>query len=223
MPEISEVIIKKILAKVYVHSLKQVEYEAILDNRSRTLNVSKSGALPQDVYEDYLSQLKQQGLIATSGKFPVALTPKGRTRIVVVMVGGAFDIIHPGHVETLRQAKALGDVLAVSVARNSTFVKNKHKEPIHDEKVRMELVSAIRFVDLAVLGSQNDIFETVQFLKPDIIALGYDQSHNENAIKEGAKKMGIEARVVRLASTSPEIKTSSIISSRNKTELLSGT
>ena len=55
------------------------------------------------------------------------------------MTGGAFDIIHPGHVETLEQAKSFGDALVVSVARDSTFQKNKKRKPQHSEILRKEL------------------------------------------------------------------------------------
>ena len=104
------------------------------------------------------------------------LNPSGRKLITIVMTGGAFDIIHPGHIETLEQARALGDALIVSVARDSTFEKNKKRKPQHSEVLRKNLVAAIRTVDCSVLGSETDIFETVELLKPDIIALGYDQA-----------------------------------------------
>lgn len=131
--------------------------------------------------------------------------------ITVVMTGGAFDIIHPGHVETLQQAKALGDVLVVSVARDLTFERNKKRKPEHDEGLRKLLVSSLKAVDLALLGSQSDIFQTVEIIKPDIIALGYDQAHDEEMISRESEKRGLSVRVVRLKSTNPDIKTTAII------------
>jgi cytidyltransferase-like protein len=151
------------------------------------------------------------------------LTSVGRKNIIVVMMGGGFDIIHPGHIDALRQAKSLGDVLVVSVARDTTFRRNKDKNPIHSEELRQELVASVKFVDAAVLGSEKDIFETVKFLGPDVIALGYDQLHTENAVYEGASKVGIQCKVVRLKSSLPRIKTSTITANQKNNQLLTET
>ncbi len=158
-----------------------------------------------------LKVLKDRGLITLADNRPL-LTANGRKKILVVMTGGAFDIIHPGHIETLEQAKSLGDVLMVSVARDSTFERNKKRKPQHNETLRRKLVSSLRCVDDAVLGSETDIFETVDLLKPDIIALGYDQSHDEEKILEEVKRRGLSVKVVRLKSSNPDIKTTAIIS-----------
>jgi FAD synthetase len=169
--------------------------------------------------KEQLSRLEDKGLIRNAKGIP-QLTETGRSKIVVVMAGGAFDIIHPGHVETLQQAKSLGDVLVVSVARDLTFERNKKRKPQHGEILRKELVSALRMVDAAVLGSETDIFETVLLLKPDIIALGYDQFHSEAKISEEIRRHGLSTRVVRLESSNPKIKTTSIVN--QNPESLSG-
>lgn len=164
-----------------------------------------------------MEELRYKGLVEGSGD-GAKLTDKGRKLITVVMCGGAFDIIHPGHVETLEQAKELGDVLVVSVARDSTFERNKKRKPEHGEALRRLLVSAIRVVDLAVLGSETDILETVEILKPDVIALGYDQFHDEEKISQEVKRRGLNVKVVRLKSSNPDIKTSLILN-RDRTNL----
>jgi cytidyltransferase-like protein len=157
-----------------------------------------------------LEELQSRGLLMLTNGRP-ELTEEGRRRIVVVMAGGSFDIIHPGHIETLEQARSLGDVLVVSVARDATFERNKKRKPNHVETLRRDLVASLRMVDCAVLGSESDIFETVELLKPDIIALGYDQFHDEGKIMEEAKRRGLIIKVVRLKSSNPDIKTTAII------------
>lgn len=173
--------------------------------------IKKSGAIEPDKIRKKLEDLQCLGLVEFTNGQPL-LTESGRKSIVVVMTGGSFDIIHPGHVETLDQARALGDVLVVSVARDKTFERNKRRPPQHGELLRRYLVSSLRSVDCAVLGSETDIFETVLLLKPDVIALGYDQHHEEAKILEEVRKRGLNVRVVRLKSSNPDIKTSAIIS-----------
>jgi len=65
-------------------------------------------------------------------------------------------------------------------------------------------------VDLCMIGSEGDIFKTVAKVKPDIIALGYDQVHQEKFITDGCKDIGINVRVARLQSPVPEFSSSKI-------------
>jgi cytidyltransferase-like protein len=213
-------IIKKIMSEIYLESLRTGRFGSSLDNDSKSRELFQAIGIPKDVRNRYLEYLSESGMINFQKATVPSLTEKGRKEITVIMAGGSFDIIHPGHIETLKQAKALGDVLVVSVARNDTFEKNKKKQPVHDEKLRLELVASIKYVDAAVLGSHKDIFETVQFLAPDVIALGYDQMHDEKAMVEGAEKKGISVKVIRLRSDNPEIKTSKIVSGPESKERL---
>ena len=66
----------------------------------------------------------------------------------IVLAGGVFDIIHPGHIHTLNAAKLLGDVLVVVVATDNTAVKMKKRTPIHSQEQRQELVNSLEVVDL---------------------------------------------------------------------------
>jgi FAD synthetase len=114
-----------------------------------------------------------------------------------VMATGVFDILHTGHLHYLTEAKKLGDELVVVVATDSTVRKRKH-EPITPEAMRVELVNALKPVDEAVLGKEGDMFEIVSQLKPDIIALGYDQRFDEKKLEKELKERGIKVKVVRL-------------------------
>lgn len=117
--------------------------------------------------------------------------------MVRVVATGVFDIIHLGHLHFLEKAKDLGDELVVVVARDSTARKMKH-EPIISEGMRVELVQALKPVDRAVLGYEDDMFRIIQEVRPDIIALGYDQQFDEDQLNEELAKRGINAKVVRL-------------------------
>lgn len=115
-----------------------------------------------------------------------------------VMATGVFDILHPGHLRYLQEARDLGDELVVVVATDSTVRKRKH-EPITPEKMRLELISALKMVDRAYLGTDGDMFGVVERLRPDIIALGYDQDFKEKDIEDALAKRGLSVKVVRLS------------------------
>ena len=128
----------------------------------------------------------------------------------IVLAGGVFDIIHPGHIHTLNAAKALGDVLVVAIATDKTAQKMKKRQPLHNQELRRELVSCLSMVDKAIVGHEDDIFETVKAIKPDIIVLGYDQVHQEQFIADGCKRINLDVEIVRLQSPVPELSSSDI-------------
>ena len=172
-------------------------------------------------YNNQLAKLEALGLIATrqnerdseihSSDMTCTLTNLGRKQIRVVLVGGVFDLLHVGHIHTLKSAKLLGDVLITVVATDSTVSNlKKNRKIYHDEKSRLELVSSIKFVDKAVIGRKKSIYDTVEFVRPDIIALGYDQIHDEIAMKKNCFDRGLNLDVVRLSSPLPELKSSLI-------------
>ena len=138
------------------------------------------------------------------------LTENGRNSLCIVLAGGVFDIIHPGHIHTLNAAKELGDVLVVVVATDSTAVKMKKRKPLHTQEQRQELVNSLIMVDLCLIGQEDNIFKTVNYVKPQVIALGYDQAHQEKFITEGCKKIKLDAKVARLQSPIPESSSSKI-------------
>jgi len=193
-----EQIEKSILSTIYVSEITgKNPIEKILENKM----VSEEQILKK------MDKLVQENLINQDKK---TLTEIGRGSLRVVLAGGVFDIIHPGHISTLNAAKALGDVLVVVVATDNTAVKMKKRRPIHSQEQRQELVNSLAVVDLCLIGQENDIFKTVNLVKPQIIALGYDQVHQEQFITEGCKKIQLDAKVARLQSPIPESSSSKI-------------
>ena len=111
-----------------------------------------------------------------------------------VMASGVFDLLHIGHLHYLEEAKKYGDELIVVVACDETVRRRKH-EPIMPAEERRRLVEALKPVDKAVIGYEDDFLRIVEEIKPDVIALGYDQ-HFEG-LEEMLKERGIEAKIVR--------------------------
>ena len=114
-----------------------------------------------------------------------------------VMCAGTFDIIHPGHLYYLSEAKKHGDKLIVVVARDNTSEKFKGKKPVHGERERLEAVKMLKIVDEAVLGNKDNIFDIIEKIKPDVICLGYDQKVQKQELEDELRKRNIKAEVVR--------------------------
>jgi len=118
--------------------------------------------------------------------------------MVKVMATGTFDLLHMGHIYYLKEAKKLGDILAVVVATDATVRKFKH-DPITPQEIRVNLIKELKMVDEAYLGHEEDMYAIVEEIKPDIIALGFDQIHDVATIKNELKKRKLNVQVVRLS------------------------
>ena len=111
--------------------------------------------------------------------------------MVRVMAVGVFDLLHAGHLHYVEQAKALGDELIVVVAHDDTVRKQKH-EPVTNQELRRRMVLGLKPVDDAIIGNPPTvpIFDILEVVKPDVIALGYDQKHSRDSIKNGLQENG---------------------------------
>ena len=134
----------------------------------------------------FLMQIKENG-IPTDAKLTeyekLILDKKGdkyylkeefRKKLKVILTGGVFDILHAGHVYTLSEAKKHGNILVVAVARDEQVKKRKNLEPIHSQEYRRMMVSALKPVDIALLGFE-DPEKMLELVKPSAIVYGYDQ------------------------------------------------
>jgi len=182
-------------------------YVCQINGKSAFEIIEKKSLLSADVINSKIDKLIKNQLV---NEDRTTLTEIGRNSLHVVLAGGVFDIIHPGHIYTLNAAKALGDVLVVVVATDITSEKMKKRRPLHTQEQRQELVNSLSMVDLCLVGQEDDIFKTVDRVRPQIIALGYDQIHQEKFITDGCKKIELDAKVARLQSPIPESSSSKI-------------
>ncbi len=130
-----------------------------------------------------------------------------------VLATGVFDILHPGHLRFLEESKRRGGPrakLVVVVARDKTVHRRKGRKPILSENERLEMVSALRVVDRAVLGHRHlDLIGVLREIRPSIVSVGYDQNDIKSSVKKliDQEKLGI--RVVQIRKFIPSALNSS--------------
>lgn len=136
-----------------------------------------------------------------------------KSAIKKVMVFGTFDLIHPGHLHFFKQARALSknSYLIVSIARDKNVLRIKRQLPDNNQKARLAKIQALAEVDEAVLGGLKNHMPHIIKARPDIIALGYDQSAYVRGLAGELRAAGLNTKIVRLKAHKPHIHKTSII------------
>jgi D-glycero-beta-D-manno-heptose 1-phosphate adenylyltransferase len=115
----------------------------------------------------------------------------------VVFTNGCFDLLHPGHVRTLEEARSLGDVLVVGLNRDASVRKAKGEaRPVIGEDERAELLAALEAVDFVVLFGEPTPRELIARLLPDVLVKGADWGSTEIVGREEVEAAG--GRVVSI-------------------------
>lgn len=134
----------------------------------------------------------------------------------IVITFWTFDIVHPGHVYFLQQAKSHGDRLITIVARDQNVLKFKGRAPLHDENKRKQDVQDLNISNLVELGHESDYFFAIQKYKPDVIALGYDQTYLVKELSTFLYANGYKTELVTIEDFGPDEHKSSIIKEKMK-------
>ena len=139
-----------------------------------------------------------------------------------VVATGVFEVIHPGHILYLSEARKLGDRLVVVVACDETAAERK-RHPVVRQDQRAAVVEALKPVDEVVVGEKGDMFTTIEKIKPDVLALGFDQDFDERELEVKFRQHGLETSVIRIKArwSGPLDQTKKIIDSFKKNEFVS--
>jgi len=115
----------------------------------------------------------------------------------VVFTNGVFDILHPGHVRYLRQARALGEVLIVGLNADASVRRNKGPaRPITPESERAEILSALECVDAVVVFDEDTPAEIIRAVQPDILVKGADWAEDAIVGRDTVEARG--GKIVRV-------------------------
>ena len=124
-----------------------------------------------------------------------SLRAAGRT---VVFTNGVFDLLHPGHVRYLQQARALGDALIVGVIADASVRRNKGEgRPVTSELERAELLAALSCVDAVTVFAEDTPAEVIRAIQPDVLVKGADWPADQIVGRDTVEARG--GRVVRIA------------------------
>lgn len=152
--------------------------------------------------------------------------PKMTKKGTVVLASGAFDLLHLGHVRYLEEAKKAGGEdsrLIVIVATDRTVEKSKGRKPVMPQEHRLALVKSLKVVDKAILGREVfDMSEVIDKIKPDVIAVGYDQDNIEAKVRKTVAEKNWSIQVVRIPKFEKTDLNSSLKIKRKVTELYKG-
>jgi rfaE bifunctional protein nucleotidyltransferase chain/domain len=117
---------------------------------------------------------------------------------IVVFTNGVFDLLHPGHVRYLQQARALGDVLIVGANADASVRHNKGEDrPVTSEGERAELLASLACVDGVTVFEEDTPAEVIRAIQPDVLVKGADWPADQIVGRDTVEARG--GRVVRIA------------------------
>ena len=202
--------------KVYIENVSKVlhnikfkiknlnkKYKEILELAKRYLSDSEHYLYKGDLFTSLACISYAEGLLDTlrilkiiDFKWPQKPVPIKDKR---VMVGGVFDILHPGHAYFLDKASKYGKLIVV-VAKDCNVKKIKGRPPIIPEKQRLEMVKKLKSVDEAVLGKENfSVKDILKEFKPDYVILGPDQEFLHSLVIKASEELGLKVNIIKIS------------------------
>jgi D-glycero-beta-D-manno-heptose 1-phosphate adenylyltransferase len=131
------------------------------------------------------------GRIVSQEELTALLSQAKRGSRRVVFTNGCFDLLHPGHIRTLEEARSLGDVLVVGLNRDASVRQAKgDSRPMIAEQERAELLAALEAVDFVVLFGEPTPRELIAQLLPDVLVEGADWGSTEIVGREEVEAAG---------------------------------
>jgi D-beta-D-heptose 7-phosphate kinase / D-beta-D-heptose 1-phosphate adenosyltransferase len=158
---------------------------SVLANITAGISVAKQGTATVS-REELLGVLHLEGLVATDRK--TATREEAATRVAgwraqglkVGFANGCFDLIHPGHVHLLTEARARCDRLVVALNTDASVQRLKGPtRPLQNETARAVVMASLSPVDLVVLFGEDTPLELIRTLRPDVLVKGADYSLDE--------------------------------------------
>jgi D-beta-D-heptose 7-phosphate kinase/D-beta-D-heptose 1-phosphate adenosyltransferase len=182
-----------------------LEQAVSLSNVAGGLEVSKFGCVPI-TRDEVLHDLRRaheaaRGKVRSQIELTGELDTRRQRGETVVFTNGCFDLLHPGHIELLEQAKVLGSVLVVGVNSDAS-VRSLGKgddRPIRKQEDRVRMLAALEVVDYVVLFDEPDPGRLIEQVCPDVLVKGSDWAGREVIGRESVESRGGRVVLVDLA------------------------
>lgn len=139
-----------------------------------------------------------------------------------VLIGGAFDLTHAGHIRALQKVKALGDYLVVNLLTDERIkLKKGNNRPILPLKDRMIILKELKCVDkvISIPGKEYPWFKACLKVKPDIVICDISEHPDLSEEESFCKKHGIQLKKIKRIITNSELDTSKIIEKIKKSNI----
>ena len=154
-----------------------IENAVCLANLAASMVVSRFGAASATV-EELVNSVRQDfraSKIVSTDKIALVLRDHMLRGQRIVFTNGCFDLFHAGHLELLRRASILGDVLVVGINSDKSVARIKGPgRPIVPQSDRVEVVSALSFVDYVVVFEEDTPLHLIKEVRPDVLVKGED-------------------------------------------------
>lgn len=193
----------------------ELETASHMANVAAAVAVGKSGVslvTPEELQLAILSVHPEQELTGRPLDLDLALKVRKVWRDEGLRVGftnGCFDLLHPGHVKLLEEARAACDRLIVALNTDASVRRLKGAaRPVQSEDARAAVIGAVRPVDLVVLFDDDTPLSLIDALQPDVLVKGADYREDQVVGADLVRARGGEVRLVQLA---PDQSTSGLI------------
>ena len=182
----------------------ELEDAVRLANIAGGLEVEKFGCVPIEA-DEILADLRMEhrrrnGKAVSVDDLLAELTLRRDRGETVVFTNGVFDILHPGHVAYLAEARAEGSLLVVGLNADES-VRNLSKgndRPINDQKFRAAVLGALECVDYVVIFNEADPQKLIERIRPDVLVKGADWAEKGVVGREFVERIGGRVRLVPL-------------------------
>lgn len=146
-----------------------------LANKAAGIVVSKMGTAPIEYDELISAYHDDNSKVIDAGRIYRLVNDLRLEKKKIVFTNGCFDILHRGHISYLRAAKKLGDVLIVGLNTDGSIKRLKGDgRPINNQQDRVEMLSALEFVDYVLLFDDDTPAKLIQLIMPDVLVKGGD-------------------------------------------------
>jgi D-beta-D-heptose 7-phosphate kinase/D-beta-D-heptose 1-phosphate adenosyltransferase len=137
--------------------------------------------------------------VSDKKELAAALDKERAAKRTIVFTNGVFDLLHAGHVASLKGARSLGDVLVVGVNDDESVKRLKgDKRPIVPLAQRAEVIAALASVDYVTAFSEDTPAKLIEAVRPDVLAKGQDYAGKEVVGADFVKKNGGRVELIPL-------------------------